>query len=233
MAYSVSGGEPSVGDVLGSAFADALALSKKNMMPALILIVLGTVVGLALAMTGGGKEQMVQGPIAACEIVIVVMSYYAIAAAVRTLNPSYRMTAGQFFGFLGYSIVAGLLTTLASFFFVIPAFWIGPKVLLTPYTYVITNGAPGALPKTWNMTTGYYWPTLGFIILLAITVGIIAGVASGIATAVILAAPVASIIALPLVLAVLVWLLHVQALAYVRWTASLLPRVEPAVPVTA
>lgn len=233
MSYSVSDGQPDVGAVLGSAFADALALSKKNLVPALILIVIGTVAGLALALMGRGREDAAQGPIAACEIVIIVMTYYAIAASVRTLNPSYRMTVGQFFGFLGYSIVAGLLTMIAAFVFIIPAFWIGPKLLLTPYTYAITNGAPEALPKTWNMTTGYYWPTLGFLILLGLTISIVAFVGGAIVSAVMLLTPIAAVVALPVALAVFVWLLHVQALAYVRWTAGLLPRVEPNVPVTA
>jgi hypothetical protein len=227
MPYSVSGGEPAVDGVLGSAFADALELSKKNLRLALIMIVLGAVIGFAFALTSRGREDMLQGALVGCDLAIVVVSYYAIAAAVRTLNPSYRMTVGQFFGILGYSLLAGLLTMVASFVFIIPAFWVGPKVLLTPYTYAITNGAPGALEKTWNMTTGYYWPTLGFLILLGLAVGVLAMVAFGIAGALIYMAPILAIVGLPIAIAVYVWLLHVQALAYVRWTASLLQRVEP------
>lgn len=250
MSYSVSGGEPAIDAALGSAFADALELSKKNLRPALILIVLATLAGLALAWdvisAGNGRTGALQGDLSgrgglfqgllfACDLVIVVISYFAIAAAVRTINPSYRMTAGQFLGFLGYSLLAGLMTAIAGFIFVIPAFWIGPKVLLTPYTYAITDGAPEALPKTWNMTTGYYWPTLGFLILLGLSVGVVTFVAVGLAGALIIVAPVTAIVAFPIALAVLVWVLHVQALAYVRWTASLLQRVEPnaAAPVTA
>jgi len=185
MAYSVSGGEPAIGDVLGSAFADAFELSKKNLTPALIMIVLGAIIGFAFALTSGGREDKLQGALFGCDLAIIVVSYFAIAAAVRTINPAYRMTAGQFFGILGYSLLAGLLTMLASFVFVIPAFWVGPKVLLTPYTYAITNGASGSLEKTWNMTTGYYWPTLGFFILLGLSVGAVSFIAFAIAGAVI------------------------------------------------
>lgn len=228
MAYSVSGGEPGIDVVLGSAFADSFELSKKNLAPALVMIVLGALIGLVFALTSRGQEDMLQGALFGCDIAIVVVSYYAIAAAVRTLNPSYRMTVGQFFGILGYSLLAGLLTMIASFVFVIPAFWVGPKVLLTPYVYAITNGAPGALEKSWNMTTGYYWPTLGFYILLGLAVGVLAMIAFGIAGAISYAVPFTAIVAIPVAIAILVWLLHVQALAYVRWTASLLQRIEPA-----
>src|SRR5437763_13357952 len=141
MAYSVSGGEPAIGDVLGSAFADALELSKKNLRPALIMIALGAVIGFAFALTSRGSEDRLQGALVGCDLAIAVVAYYAIAAAVRTINPSSRMTVGQFFGILGYSLLAGLLTMLASCVFVSPALWVGPKVLLTPYTYAIHNRA--------------------------------------------------------------------------------------------
>lgn len=150
------------------------------------------------------------------------MNYYSIAAAVRTVNPSYRMTVGQFFGFFGYQILTGLLTFIATIFFIIPGLWIGIKVSLAPYIYAITNGEPDAIGKSWNLTTGYYWHTLGFTVLLAL--GVFAAILVGELIAFLPAGrfPAAMIIGLPVAVAVIAWTMHAQSLGYVRWTKVLL-----------
>lgn len=228
MSISVPPGQPSITETLGSAFRDGGALVKKNLVPAAILIALGTLAAIAVALSGrppsAGLPAAFESLLLVIDLVLVVVGYCAIAAAVRTIHAEYRMTAGQFFGILGYSLLAGLLTTIAGIFFVIPAYWVGVKLMLTPYTYAVTNGAPGALKTTWNMTTGYYWQTVGMFLLLGLCVGAIVAIAVGIAVFGITSLPLTAIVLAPFALAVLTWLVHVQALAYVRWTSSLLPR---------
>src|SRR5690242_8267455 len=134
------------------------------------------------------------------------------------------MTVGQFFGMLGYGLLIGLLTAIAGIFLVIPAYWVGVKILLTPYTYIVTNGEPGALKRTWNMTTGYYWQTVGLLLLTGLCVAAIIYGAFFICALPAFAAPVSAVVFGPLALAIFIWVLHVHALIYIRWTNGLLPR---------
>jgi hypothetical protein len=240
MSISAPPGQPSIGETVGSSFRDGGAIAKANIVPAAVFIVLGTVACVTLALSGALKAGAVPPAwfaplITLADLAAIVTGYYAIAGAVRTIHPEYRMTFGQFIGMFGYSLLVGLLTMIAAMFFVIPGYWVGMKLLLTPYTYVVTNGAPDALKTTWNMTTGYYWQTFGLVLLLGICAGAIASVAYFIALFIGGLAPITSIVLAPIVLGIVVWLMHVHALAYVRWTDGLLPRanIPQAVPVPA
>lgn len=229
MSIFVPPGQPSITQTLSSSFQDGFALTKKNTSVVIITLILGVIAAIAVIVSGWRPNSAVfpvalEAWIAPAYFALLVVSYYALAAAVRTINPEYRMTVGQFFGFLGYSLLVGLLTAVAGIVFIIPAYWVGVKILLTPYTYIVTNGEPGALKRTWHMTTGYYWQTVGMMLLAGICVGVIAYAAfllCGLAT---YAAPISAIVFGPLALAVMMWLMHVQALVWVRWTNGLLPR---------
>lgn len=241
MSFSAPPGRPSITATVSSSFRDGYALAKTNATPSMIVLIIGFIGALATLATGW-KPAATTSPVALDAIVIplyimmLVLSYYALAASVRTVYAQYRMTAGQFLGFIGYGLLAALLTALAAVAFVIPAYWVGVKVLLTPYTYVVTNGAPGALKRTWNMTTGYYWQTVGLLLLAAFGFCALLYAASAICVlAAYLAAPTLIFFG-PLMLAVFIWLLHVHALIYIRWTDGLLPRAnapQSAVPVPA
>ncbi|HEV2260813.1 MAG TPA: hypothetical protein VGR69_00795 [Candidatus Rubrimentiphilum sp.] len=220
-------GHPRIGAVIMSSIDDALALSKKNIQPAGIAIVLAALLGVLFVTTRSVTSVTFVLGEDICIIAAVVVEFYAIAAAVRTMNPDYRMGVGQFFGILGYSLLVGLLTMVAALFLIIPAFWVGVKLQLTPYTYAVTNGESDALGKTWNMTTGYYWETIGFFIVVAIVAGIVAILGELLSLAAYYGAPVATIVAFPVAAALFVWAIHFEMLAYIRWTASLLQRVAP------
>lgn len=220
-------GHPRIGAVIMSSIDDALALSKKNIQPAGIAIVLAALLGVLFVTTRSVTSVTFVLGEDICIIAAVVVEFYAIAAAVRTMNPDYRMGVGQFFGILGYSLLVGLLTMVAALFLIIPAFWVGVKLQLTPYTYAVTNGESDALGKTWNMTTGYYWETIGFFIVVAIVAGIVAILGELLSLAAYYGAPLATIVAFPIAAALFVWAIHFEMLAYIRWTASLLQRVAP------
>lgn len=249
MSVSAPPGQPSITQTLSSSFRDAWFLTKKNTVPACILIAVGLIASCVLVFTGaihaaasapGGIAQLPPGPLALLvllDVLLVVVSFYAFAAAVRTIHSEYRLSVGQFFGILGYSVLVMLITMAAGVFFVIPAYWVGPKLLLTPYTYAVTGGAPGALKTTWNMTTGYYWQTVGMMLLAGLCIGVLLDAAIFLCAFAAAAMPVSVIILGPLALAVLAWLMHVPALIYVRWVDGLLPRASmpggSAVPVPA
>lgn len=198
----------------------------------MLVIVAGTVAAYLLASSGAFRTAspspslppFVIALLVVCDVLLAVIGYYAIAAAVRTVHPDYRMTVGQFFGILGYGLLSALLTGAASICFVVPGWWIGIKVLFTPYTYAVTNGAPGALKTTWNMTTGYWWQTFGLLLLAGLCIGVLFEAAFWVAWLVVRQAPMSAVLVAPLCLALLIWLIHVQALVYVRWANGLLPR---------
>lgn len=232
MSISAPPGQPSITQTLGSSFRDAAAVAKSNLIPAALLIVSGTICAYWLASSGtfsgphAGDTMPagLSGIIAVIDLLAVIVMYYAMAAAIRTIHADYRMTAAQFFGILGYSLVVTILSMIAGIFFIIPAYWVGGKLLLTPFTYAVTNGAPGALKTTWNMTTGYYWQTIGMVLLEGLCLMVIAyAVFFGCAFAAV-QMPLSTIVLAPIGLAVLVWLMHVRALVFARWTNDLLPR---------
>lgn len=229
MSISLPPGQPSISQILSSSFHDAFALAKKNAIVAFVALAVALIAAIAVVVSGWRPVGTVfpvalEAWIAPLYLMILVASYYALAAAVRTINPEYRMTVGQFFGFLGYSLLVGLLTAIAGIFLIVPAYWIGVKIMLTPYTYIVTDGAPGALRRTWDMTTGYYWQTVGMTLLAGLCVGVTCYAVFFICGLATYLAPVGLLVFAPIAVAVLIWLMHVQALVYVRWTNSLLPR---------
>lgn len=228
MSIAAPPGAPSIGEVVGSSLRDAASVAKTNLVPAVILILLGTLAGAAgMLLPRDPQTNLPHVEFFELSIngVILVMTYYAIAAAVRTIEPSYRMTFGRFIGVFGYSLLASIITFVAFLCFVVPAWWIGVKVMLAPYTYALTDGQRGdALKMTWNMTTGCYWQTFGMVLLsgiIAFFAMCAALLVAGFGAAL---APYSAIVLAPLALAAVVWIMHFQALAYVRWVWGLLPR---------
>lgn len=232
MSISAPPGQPSIGETLSGSFRDGVSVAKTNLVPGILLIVAGTILVYILGSSGAFQFGATTSPanmpsafpalIAVVDLLLVVVSYYAIAAAIRTIHTDYRMTVGQFFGILGYSLLVSLLACIAAIFFIIPAYWVGVKLAVTPYAYAL--GARDPLKTTWNMTTGYYWQTLGMFLLAGICLGIIGYIAMLVCFFGVSHAPLSAIVLGPLAGAVFVWLVHVQALVYVRWTNGLLPR---------
>lgn len=237
MSISAPPGRPSISGTLDRAFRNAFAITKNNAVPVLLLVAVSLIAAAVLLATGTMSSLMSAPaspgalpnitPMATLTLfvlylLLIVVSCYATAAAVRTVHAEFAMTVGRFFGFLGYSLLCGLLSILAGFLFVIPAYWVFPKIMLTPYAYLLGVNAP--LKTSWNMTTGYYWQTVGMLLLAGICVGIIVDGAAYLCIVVVAAAPVSAIALFPLVSAILAWVTHVSALIYVDWTNDLLPR---------
>jgi len=236
MSISAPPGHPSIGETLSSSFRDAYALAKVNLVPALLLIVAGSIAAYVMlppiaaiqaSAAPGTQPAMPTGfLVGMCvfDVLVIVLSCYALAAAVRTIHAAYRMTVGQFFGIIGYALLASLLTMLATLCFVIPGYWVFIKLVMTPYTYAVTGGAPGALSTTWNMTTGYYWQTFGMLLCTGLSLAILLDAAVFASMACVTHFAPSLYVFAPIVLAILVWAMHAQALVYVRWTNGLLPR---------
>lgn len=228
MSISAPPGQPSISETLSSSFRDGYGLVKANAVPAIIALAIGAIGAVALAFAGPKPTNtfstVLEAWLLPLYLAMIVLAYCSVASAVRTVNTQYRMTVVQFFGFIGYGLLVGLLTAIAGVFFIIPAYWVGVKLLFTPYTYIVTNGEPDALKRTWNMTTGYYWETVAMLLVAGLCVGVITYAASVICVFAFYEAPLSIIVLGPLALAVFIWMMHVHALMYIRWTWGLLPR---------
>jgi len=236
MTYQDAHPEPEIGEVIGAAFSGALAITKENTVPVALLAGYALLCGLlCAAYAGSGKTtndilvasqgDLFQAAVWILEILVLVVSYFAIAAAVRTVHPAFRMTVGTFFVFLAYQILSAILTLIATLLLFVPGVWIGTKVLLAPYVYALTGGEKTALADSWEMTTGFFWPTFGLWLLLGISVGALVIVAELLAFAA-LSLPALAIVTFPAAALLLAWLLHVQALGYVLWADGALRRLH-------
>ncbi len=230
MTYSSLGPAPEIGTIVGSAFSDALDLTKKNIVPVALLIAFATLIGVLFTLgafpeyrgQSGDASPLEQAVVLMFLLLFYVVNYYSVAAAVRTVNPEYRMTVGPFFGFFGYQLLVGLFTAIATLFLFVPGIWVGVKLTPAPFVYALTGGEPDALGQSWHITTGYFWHTLGFVILLGLGVGAAGIFAEFLAFFASESAAALTIVAFPLAAALFAWSLHVQSLANVRWTKALL-----------
>lgn len=237
MSISAPPGRPSISGTLDRSFRNAFAITKKNAVPVLLFIAVGLIAAAVLLATGAMSSltpaltsprpaaelpPIAVLPLSVLYVLFIVVGYYAIAAAVRRVDSEFKFTVGRFFGFLGYSLLCGLLTGLAALLFVIPAYWVFPKIMPAPYAYLLGVDAP--IKTSWNMTTGYYWQTFGMLLLAGICMGIIVDGAAYLCIIAVAAAPLSALVLFPLVAAIIAWVMHVSALVYVEWTNDLLPR---------
>jgi hypothetical protein len=236
MALSTPPGQPSITGTVGTSIRDAFGVIEANLYPVVAFITLGSVVG-GVEYTLAWRRPAPESPtplffllFGATAVLYIVLYNYAFAGAVRTLKPDFAMTPRVFFGIIGYSLVAAILTMLGTLCFIIPGYWIGVKVMLMPYTYAITGGTPDPLETTWKMTTGYYWETVGMVLLLGLAL-LVPSVVLWVLSFASISLPWLSIVLIPIGLAIVAWSLHAQMLANVRWTAGLLPRANKPEPV--
>jgi hypothetical protein len=158
----------------------------------------------------------------ALSLAFIVAAFFALASAVRTVRPDFRMTVGRFFGVIGYSFVAVVIIAAGFLCFVIPGFYLAVKVSLAPYYYLI--GEPGNHPirAAWASTRGRFWITAAMIVVVGIIIEAIAYAAAGVIAAFALLSPMTGAITIPLAFALFLFALQFQYNAYVRWSNALL-----------
>ena len=152
-------------------------------------------------------------------IAVLVGAFFALASAVRTVRPDFRMTVGRFFGFLGYGILCGLIIAIGFICLVIPGFYLAVKLSPAPYIYLLGEGDP--LKKSWEITKGRFWWTVlaFFVIGLCSQVGLYA---IGIVGAIVYFIPFAIFAFIPIFVAMLFAVYQFQYNAYMRWFDNLL-----------
>jgi hypothetical protein len=154
-------------------------------------------------------------------LAIVLVSVYALADSIRTVRPEFHMTFGGLLAIIGLSLLVGLVVDVGLLLFIIPGFWIGVKLSQTIYAYFLRPGR-GALAESWNITTGHFWPTLGFYIVLGFFVGFAMLLPFYVALFFSLLYPLSAIVMIPFVFAIWSFMQYFNSLVHVRWTEALL-----------
>jgi membrane-anchored glycerophosphoryl diester phosphodiesterase (GDPDase) len=77
-------------------------------------------------------------------------------------------------GFVGASVAVGILGFLV---LIAAVFWLSTKLALVPSGIVLERlGFAAAIRRSWSLTTGYFWKTLGIQLLVAFIVGTVSQV---------------------------------------------------------
>ncbi len=97
---------------------------------------------------------------------------FIIPAGVRTVRPDFAMTVGRAFGVVGIAIVTGAATEVGLLLLVVPGIWFGVKWSLTTWTYLLSDGK-NPFGESWEITTGHFWETLAYAVLMSILLGIV------------------------------------------------------------
>lgn len=219
-------------DTVSSSFADSRATLMTYRKALYICLALAAFAGLLGIFFPTGSENQVLVVVSSFYYVIilsVVLSYFGLAAAVRTLRPDFRLTIGRFFAVLLYGLTVGIAIEIAAFFLIIPAIWVGAKLSLAIPMYLLYPDE--VLGKTWSATTYRFWPTLGLVILTAIITAVLAGIATLVVVEIIMVLPPTAIVLAPLALLVFAFAQQFHWLALVRWSQNLVEHPVTLVPV--
>jgi hypothetical protein len=149
----------------------------------------------------------------------IVGQPFAIAAALRTWNPTFKMTPTKlvlgFLIFLGSSLAA----SVALYALVWPGIWLGTKLSLSYTAYQM--GIERPYKSSWNLTTGTFWQTLGILAVVIVVGFVVIFVVVMSATVASAGIPALSLVCAPLVMLTYLWLFGFVQLVFVRWTNEL------------
>jgi hypothetical protein len=220
-------------DIIQGAFSDAVSLLKTRRTLYIVLGLLCAVAGFFLptvpmewAVEGTSQTQMPRLEVA--YDVPAMLGGFAVffiyPSVARTVRPEFRMTVGRFFGVIGVSLVVGIVCVLGFVAFIIPGFWIAIKWSLCIWTYLLSEGK-NPFGESWEITTGQFWETFGFSLLLQLATGIPMSIALFAILMLALIVPVLGAVLLPMAFVVLVYTTNVILLGQMRWMLRLRERV--------
>lgn len=155
-----------------------------------------------------------------------IAMFFAIPAAVRTVRPEFSMTFGRVLGLMGVGLVVGIVCEAGLVLLIAPGIWFLGKWYLATWCYLLGDGK-NPFGESWEITTGFFWETFGFAILLSmlVTVTLLVGFFLPIGIAIFV--PALAFVLCPLAFLAYVFVNHVTALAQMRWMLALraIPRV--------
>lgn len=222
---------PDLGGVIGSALRDLLPALKSRQNVFAGLTIIGWIGCIGLLMSGivDAAKTNPPGQMAHPEyyaigmplvtLAVLIGAFYALANAVRTVRPDFRMTVPLFFGVFGYSLLVGLIVVIGCIALVIPGLYLMIKLLPAPYIYLLGEREP--MKRSWNITRGRFWWTVLVLIVISACVQI-GGYAIGIVGAIAYFIPFALYVLAPVLIVALFAMYQFQYNAYVRWFDELI-----------
>ena len=157
--FSTGFAYPSLGPLLGTTFDKAVGILVSRWK--LLLIV--SLVSIAVGTLSPG----VGSPI--FNLFDFYWVYASFANALRLFAPSYKMNFVKVLTLIGIGIVVGVGTFLGILVFIVPGVWLANKLSLSQIIAVAEDEAVGeAISRSWYLTTGAFWPTLLFNVVVQI-----------------------------------------------------------------
>jgi hypothetical protein len=218
--------QPDILGVIRGAFRDAWPLMRSRMNVYWVLAVIcGALVLVALAL-GRFADPSVQEPvriqtaIQPADLCAVIGAFFAIPAIVRTIRPDFEMTFIRVLAVIGIGLVVGIVTEIGLFLLIVPGFWFGVKLALSTWTYLVSEDK-NPFGEAWEITTGHFWETFGFFLLLTIFVMILYAVVFLIPVCLAFFVPLTAVVLTPLAFLGYMFIYHVTGLGEMRWMLEL------------
>jgi hypothetical protein len=224
---------PDISAVLGGALRDAWPALRSWLGWLIALLVITAAAGVVMFLNAPAQRSTEMSPVFLLAYMVMVIAMLAaclfiMASAVRTVRPDFAMTAGKFFGFLGYAILVGLIIMLGFIALIIPGFYLSVKLQLTPYMYLL--GVQEPLKAAWHSTKGRWWLTLGVMLLIGIIAELMIMVAFVPVYIVVFFSqqnPVALSIVSPIIVAAFFFVVQFEYNAYMRYADALIQSAAP------
>lgn len=218
-----------VGSVISSAFRDAYGVMRTIAKPIVVMMIVAAILGFMFVNWPASAKLMPVGFDAAnlaSSLTLLVLAYFLVASSVRTIHPAFRFTVERWFVLFGWGVVTAMVMMCAALAFIVPVFWVGPKIGLASYVYLLSNDRPteNPLAVSWRITTGHYWSTVGLTLLLSIILMAVSMMLSLVAYIFGLVPHVGVLFAAPVMCLGTAWLYQVFYLALTRWTYALMQR---------
>jgi hypothetical protein len=170
-------------------------------------------------------------------LLVGVAAYFILADAVRTVVPAFAITVQVFFIMLLLNMAYGMAVQAAIYAFIIPAFYVAPKLWLWTPNFLLSNtenvDVASNLAHAWRDTNNLYWPTLGFMILTGFVSTLIELAAIGLACLAIQLFAPSAIIMVPLAIAATLFCLAFVYVAWINWAVAVRKHADALVAVPA
>ena len=151
----------------------------------------------------GGLLGYILSEVAIGAIVWAVSARY-LGRAIEAMEPYSQIGAGQFVQLIISELLATIVIVIGLVFLIVPGIYLAVKLALIPQAIVIERQSIfGAWSRSWQLTDGHFWRTLGvgiLIVLVAMGAAIVAGIlAAALGKLGGIAGPIINILAFPFV----------------------------------
>lgn len=219
--------QPDIWGIIAGAFRDAWPLMRKRMPVYYVLAALCALLSLgATAWVRSVADPSVQTSLRIeaafqpANLCAAIAAFFALAAAVRTVRPEFKMTFLTVLALIGISFVVGLASELGLILLIVPGVWVAIKLSQATWAYLLASGK-NPFAESWEITTGHFWETFAFLIVLSLLVTLVMIVTYFLPAVVGYLVPFSLVILGPVAFLGYLYAYHVAILAEMRWMLEL------------